>query len=236
MKILTSFIIALLPAVALGASLPADPDKVEYGQVRFQLVHQGEAAGEMFYAMEKQGSAIVFHDATTLLPHTRESATGVMDAATFAPRSMVVDGDFDRTVFDADLSFANGKATGVYRIKRPNETQKTDHQFEADMPDGAILRASIFGLVAGLPLEEGASFDFQWFNSLSRAVEDARIEVAGIETIETPAGRFECFVAHLKATPENIIYVTADGPRRVVRIDVVGQDMRFERLPAAPKE
>ena len=215
---------------AAAEPLPADPSKVEYGPIRFDLVHHGRSAGEMFYSMERRDGDIVLHDATTLLPHTRESGTAVIDAETFAPRSMVVDGDFDRTIFDGELTFENNKATGLYRIKRPDETAKTDRPFEADLPDGAILRASIFGLVAGLPLADGAEFEFKWFNTLAGAVQDAKIVVTGRQTVETPAGEFETFVLDLQATPQNTIYVTVAEPRKVVRIDVVGQDMRFERL------
>lgn len=233
---LTGLIAAMGLQTASADPLPVDADSLEYGPIRFQLIHHGEKAGEMFYQLERRGDDILVHDGTTLLPDVRESLTGVFDAQTLAPKSLVMDGDFSRTILDATLTFAEGKASGVYAVKRPDETAKTDNPFEAEAPHNAILRPAFFGLAGGLPLEDGASFSFKWFAVFSQAYMDATFTITGRKTVETPAGRFETYVGELKAQPENVLYLTVEKPHKVVRIDVIGQDMVFERLADAPAE
>ena len=224
---------AMMTAAAVAEPLPVDMDKVEFGALTFRLMLAGEEKGEMFYALEKQGDAIVFHDGTTLLPSTRESLTAVFDANTLAPRSIVLDGDFSRTVLDVDLTFENGKAAGLYRVKRPNELAKSDTPFELEIPEHTVFRGSVFGLSAGLPLNDGDVYNVKWFAPLAGALQDGELAVEGDETVSVPAGEFETVKLHVKAQPENMIYITKAEPRRVVRIDVIGMDMVFERMPAA---
>lgn len=234
----------ILAAVGMAASLqavaaqplPVDLDGVEFGPIRFQLIQNGAETGAMYYELERRGDDILVHDGTTLLPDVRESLTGVFDAATLAPKSLLIDGDFSRTILDIDLTFTDGKASGVYAVKRPTETEKTENPFEVGAPENAILRPAFFGLAGGLPLEDGASFDFKWFAALSQSYMDATFSITGRKTIETPAGEFETFVGALKAQPENVLYLTTSKPHKVVRIDVPGQNMVFERLPDASAE
>lgn len=229
------FGMTLFAATTVAASadpLPVDISKIEYGPIRFQLVQDDEVKGGMYYEIERRDNDLVIHDGTTLMPDVRESLTAVIDAATLAPKSIVVDGDFSRTIFDADLQFTDESVSGAYTLKQPADIAKTARPFEMEMQDDAILRASFFGLSAGLPLEVGASYAFSWFSTLARNFAPATFSITGVETIEVPAGAFEIFVGELKAQPENVIYITTQAPHRVVRIDVIGQDMRFERLPA----
>lgn len=223
---------ATIVAGARAEPLPVDLSGVEFAPVRFQLLQDGENVGEMFYALERRDSDILIHEGTTMLPDIRESGTLVIDAETLLPERIVIDGDFSRTVLDIDLTFDGRKGSGIYSIKRPNEIEKTDRKFEAELPKDTISRASIFGLVAGLPIEEGAAFPFQWFNELGGAVADAELVVEAKTMIEVPAGVFETYEIKLNAEPANIIYLTTEAPHKVVRIDVPGQNMKFERLPA----
>ncbi|WDI31800.1 DUF3108 domain-containing protein [Hyphococcus flavus] len=216
---------------AMADPLPVDRDKVEFGEMTFRLMLAGEEKGEMFYALEQRDDVLVLHDGSTMMPSTRESLTAVFDAETLAPRSIVLDADFSRTVLDADLEFTGGKATGLYRIKQPDQLDKTDRPFDLEIPEHTVFRGSVFGLASGLPLEEGDVYNIKWFASLAGAVQDVELAVEGEETVTVPAGEFETIKLHVKAQPENMIYVTKASPRRIVRIDVIGMDMVFERMP-----
>lgn len=230
--------LAIFSTGAFAEPLPVDLEKVDFGAATFDLIQHGMSAGQMYYSITRDGDHIIIHDGTTLLPGIRESGSMVINAADLSPVSVVLDGDFDRTILDAELTFADGKAQGAYFFKRPSETAKARHEFDADIPAGVTLRAGIFGLVTGLPLEVGAQFDFQWFASLARAVQDVSLIVTGVETIATKEGEFATYAIAVKAEPENVIYVTTAKPHRVMRIDVIGQDMQFVRLPqsAAAKD
>ena len=219
-----------VPMIALAEPLPVDLTQVEFAPIRFQLIQHGEKTGEMYFAMERKGDDIVIHDGTTLLPDVRESGTVVIDAATLLPKRIVIDGDFSRTILDIDLTFEGRMGKGVYRLKRPNETDKTDRPFNIELPAGAVARTSVFGLLTGLPIRDGAAFKLRWFSELGGVMADAEIVVAGREPVEVPAGKFETYKVNLNADPANVLYVTASKPHKIVRIDVPAQDMRFERL------
>ncbi len=216
---------------AVAEPLPIDGTKLEYGPTRFQLMLNGESKGEMYYALEQRGDDVILFEATTMLPDIRESATAVMDGKTFAPKSIVLDGDFSRMIFDTTLTVEDGVISGEYIRKQPSELAKTTRPFTAEIPKDAIFRPAVFGIMPGLPLEEGAVFEFQWFSPLAGALQDVKIEVTGTDTVDTPAGTFDTFVVNLTAPQSNIVYITTAEPRRVVRIDVVGQEMSFDRLP-----
>lgn len=224
---------AATTVVASAYPLPVDISKVEYGPIRYQLVQNDEVRGEMYYELEQRGDEIVVHDSATLLPGVRESATSVIDAQTLAPKSVVLDGDFNRTIFDADLQFSDEGVSGAYILKRPAEITRTIQPFEMEMQADAVLRPAFFGLVSGLPLEDGASFSFTWFAPLAQSFADVTFAVTGVATVSVPAGEFEAFVGEVRAQPENVVYITTATPHRVVRIDVPGQNMRFERVPEA---
>ncbi len=125
-----------------------------------------------------------------------------------------------------------GEISGEYVRKQPLEISKTTHPFSAELPEGVIFRPAIFGVIPGLPLEVGAQWTFQWFSPLAASLQDVKIEVTGIETIDNAAGSFETFAVYITAPQSNIAYVTTEEPRRVVRIDVIGQEMVFDRLPS----
>ena len=223
--------LATFGGAAVAEPLPIDSSKLEYGPARFQLMLNGEPKGEMYYALEQRDGDIVLHEATTMLPDIRESATAVMDGETFAPKSITLDGDFSRMIFDTTLNVKDGKISGEYIRKQPSALAKTTHPFSADLPDDVIFRPAIFGVVPGLPLNVGARWALQWFSPLAASLQDVTLEVTGIETVDSAAGRFETYTVYITAPQSNIAYVTTEAPHRVVRIDVIGQEMYFDRLP-----
>ena len=127
----------------MAAPLPIDSTKLEYGPTRFQLMLNGAPSGEMYYAFEQRDGDIVLHEATTMMPDIRESATAVMDGKTFAPKSIVLDGDFSRMIFDTALNVEDGTISGEYVRKQPADLAKSTRPFSAKLPDDVIFRPAI---------------------------------------------------------------------------------------------
>ena len=124
---------------------------------------------------------------------------------------------------------------GDYQAKPPGAIEKTKTPIEMELPQGTLARASMFGLVAALPLNDGDVYSIKWFSTLSARLEDIDVAVVGEETVIVPAGEYETTVVQFKnATPENLVYVSKNA-RSVVRIDVPSMNMRFERMPDATK-
>ncbi|MBI1391808.1 MAG: hypothetical protein GC152_03600 [Alphaproteobacteria bacterium] len=235
-----SAVFALLFAVHAGAAsaraggLPdIDRSDLPNGEARFVLIQNDEEKGEMRYSFACDAARCILHDGTTLYPNIRESGSATLDAATFAPLTVSLDGDFARNILDAELAWADGRVTGEYRRKGPNDVSKTVVPFDREAPAGAILRWSVFALVQAMPLNAGDVYELNWFAPLSGAYAPAILRVEGRELVETPAGETMATRVVVDASPRNVILV-ADAPRRIVRIDVPDQNMRFERLPDPP--
>lgn len=221
---------ALVFAGIVEALPPINSKNIQIGEARYQLIHHGKNSGSMYYATRIKDGRYIVNATTTLFPGVRETASFAADAKTFAIRSVSVDGDFNRQILDAELVFSKGRLVGQYGVKKPDEVSKRKIAFDKEIPAGTIPRGVIFGIISGMPMDEGRVHEFKWFSALGGSVDDVKITVLGKETVTVPAGTFEVFRVDINAKPRNVAYITVTEPRLVVRIDVPGQDMRFERL------
>lgn len=225
--------IGLLSAIfcTAVAAAPFDKSAAPVGDATFQLVQGDVVKGQMVYSTRFQDSVYVIDEATAMQPDVKETGTFVLDGETFRPMRIIIDADFSSSILDIDLQAEDGLLRGEYRTKRPGALEKSTTPFDLELPDGAVARTSMFGLVAALPLQDGDVYPIKWFSSLSARLEDIVVIVEGEKTISVPAGEFTTTVIRFKdATPENIIYVSKEE-RSVVRIDVPSMNMRFERMP-----
>lgn len=208
-----------------------DMKRADMSRFSMRMMNEGQDAGGMTYGWQREGNTYVIRDRTEMKPNILETATGVIDARTLLPISSDIDFAVggSRNVFD--LEWQNGELKGEVRISPEGGEARTVDVSNAEHPASA-LRLSIFGLIAGLPLDAGYSVDMPWYNTLSNSIENITLAHVGFETIETPAGTFETHKVHIqKGTPENMVYVTRATPQRIVRIDVLDRPMYFERLP-----
>ncbi len=217
----------------VAAAAPFDKSAAPVGEATFQLVQDEIVRGQMVYDTRFQDGAYIIDEATAMQPDIKETGTFVLDGESFQPSRIIVDADFSGNILDADLRFTEGSVSGEYRTKQPGAIEKTMTPFELAIPDGVVARASMFGLVAALPLKQGDVYPLKWFSTLSARLEDIDVTVDGEETVVVPAGEYDAIIVHFKnATPENIVYVSKEE-RSVVRIDVPSMNMRFERMPEA---
>lgn len=227
---------ACLAGMTIAEGQPAwqqlvDMSRADVSSFSMVMINDGEQAGGMTYGWQQTGNTYVISDRTEMAPNILETARGVIDTKTLLPLSNDIDFAVggSRTVFD--LEWQDGALNGEVRIAQEGKDPRTVDISNADHPESA-LRLSIFGLIAGLPLEAGFSVELPWYNTLSNSIETVTLAHAGFETVETPAGTFETHKVHIQnGTPENMVYVTAALPQRIVRIDVLGRPMHFERLP-----
>ncbi|GAB4517591.1 MAG: hypothetical protein Tsb0010_01800 [Parvularculaceae bacterium] len=226
----TALACAASAAPAHAQTPPYDLEKLERGEMRFDLMLDGEVRGEWFVSKRIEDGAFTLIDATTLYPDIRETVAFVVDAVTLAPRRAVLDADFSRRILDADLTGAAGAIRGEYRTKGPDEVDKRIIPFELALDADVTFRGVVFHLAPTLPLEEGARYEARWFNTLNGQIEDISISVGGTETVETPAGVFEARRMTFEGgSVGNVIYVAEGDAPKIVRVDVLGQNMTFLR-------
>lgn len=236
MKIIL-FSVGLMAAAVFSHAGAAQYDRgaAPVGKATFQLVQDDEVRGQMVYNTRFLDGAYVIDEATAMAPDIKETGTFVLNGDTFEPMRIIVDGDFSGNILDVDLRVSGGEAKGEYRTKNPGDIEKKITPFALDLPEGTVTRASMFALVAALPLVDGDIYRVKWFNSLTGQLQDIDVTVTGQERITVPAGDYDVISVQFKnATPENTVYVSK-GDRDVVRIDVPSMNMRFERLSTDDK-
>ena len=220
-----------MAGVGVAAAAPFDRDIAPVGDATFQLVQDDVVKGQMVYNTRFQDGVYIIDEATAMQPDIKETGTFVLEGETFHPIRIIIDADFSGNILDADLQIEGDVLRGEYRTKSPGAIEKKTTPIEMELPHGVVARASMFGLVAALPLKDGDVYPIKWFSTLSAKLQDINVAVDGEETIVVPAGEYETIVVHFKnATPENVVYVSKKE-RSVVRIDVPSMNMRFERMP-----
>lgn len=208
-----------------------DMSRADVTSFSMRMINNGADVGSMTYGWERDGNRYVIRDRTEMQPNILETAEGVIDAATLLPLSIGINFAVGENKRKYNIAWADNERTGGVVVSQPDTDARTIDFSNPDHPPSA-LRLSIFGLIAGLPLGEGFSLKLPWYNSLSNKIQNIELVHDGITTIETPAGSFDTHKIDLKGgTPANIIYVSTGLPQKIVRIDVVGQPMHFERLP-----
>jgi len=208
-----------------------DMSRADLSSFSLKMINDGAEVGSMTYGWALDGNRYIVSDRTEMKPNILETAQGIVNADTLLPESITIDFAVGENTRKYDVAWADGGRTGGVVISQPNAESRTVDFSSTEHPASA-LRLSIFGLIAGLPLEEGFSVKLPWYNTLSNKLQDIELVHAGIVTVNTPAGTFEAHKIDLTGgTPENIIYVSTGLPQKIVRIDVVGQPMHFERLP-----
>ena len=208
-----------------------DMSRADVSTFSLKLINDGADVGSMTYGWVRDGNRYIVSDRTEMKPNIIETAKGVINAGTLLPESITVDFAVGENKRKYNVAWAGSSRTGGVEISQPDAETRTVDFGSAEHPASA-LRLSIFGLIAGLPLKEGFAVKMPWYNTLSNKLQDIELTHDGITTVETPAGTFEAHKIDLTGgTPENIIYVSTGFPQKIVRIDVVGQPMHFERLP-----
>ena len=83
-------------------------------------------------------------------------------------------------------------------------------------------------LLTALPLDSARSFVFRTFAAPGK-VEITRVQVAGIDTVTVPAGRFESYRLTVMARDTSSVFVTTARPHKVVlvRLGDGSQEMRL---------
>jgi hypothetical protein len=204
-----------------------DISRADLSFMKLTLFNEGKAAGRMEYEWERIGDTYVIKDLSQMEPNILETAKGVIDAETLLPRSIYVDFAMGASKMIIDLGWQGSHMTGSFSMTRENQDAQVR---EADEKIEAPLRLAVIGMVSALPLEPGYSLDMPWYNSLGRQQQSITLEVIGEELVEAPAGVFDTYKVAIKGgTPENVVYVTKAMPRKIARIDVVGQPIYFLR-------
>lgn len=235
-----AFAIAFLLSQTSGAAVALEPKPwrdlvdmklADLAAFKLVLIQNGSAAGSMEYRWRKAGETYIVEDRTEMQPNILETAKATINATSFLPE-------------DIEIDFAIGEASNVFRVAwngserlgkvvvTPQSGEARTHDLSgAEVPANPV-RLSAFGLALGIPWEPGLAVSLPWYNTMANADEAVVLTHTSIKTVVVPAGEFEVHeIALTGSVTENTLYITTAYPQKMIRIDVSGQPIHFERLP-----
>lgn len=223
----------LTPVAAQEDAAEASPLVFErpyqFGTATYRMIQNGEEAGGMVYGLEPRGDELVLTDHSWLDPGIDETVRVTIDPHTLKPKSLDLVFVGGASSLIGDLAWSGDDVSGYYLINSGDGSGGRVVDYHNRTAPDLLYRGSLFGLATAIPLEEGAVYERPWFASFEGAEQTLRVEVGGLETVETALGTFEARRVDFKnVTPENVLYITEGEDPRVVRIDVVGQPLFLE--------
>jgi hypothetical protein len=206
------------------------------GEMHLQMLVGGQPDGFMRFGWQRDDEAgiIRYYDRTMWASQEiYETQGGSVTTEGLEPIDVAIRFHQQSAILSVEAAAADGVMVGGRTIVQPFQGQQSA-EINVPITDGMVMRGAVFMAAAALPLETGDSITFDWFAPLGGAAGTVTVTAFDGGTIETQAGAFETMRLELRgSSPENDIYVTEiDGAREVVRIDVLGQPMRFEAYPA----
>jgi hypothetical protein len=151
-----------------------------------------------------------------------------MIAATLALRAVDQTGQIGPQTAETHVVVDGDRITGRAQTPQPGGQPKVA-EIDTVLPAGTIEANQLTVVVPALALAEGASFAVSVFDASEGSLKPYAIRVEGTETITVPAGSFEVFKVVVTGGPfPTAMHVTQATPRRIVRLELVGQPFVME--------
>lgn len=229
--------LALLLLSASTSGLAADVARLapllpEQGEVHLGLFNGESADGFMRLGWLRDPEGLRLYD-RTMMPSQEiyETMEARLALADWAPKNVRIRFHQGSAVLRIDARFENRVISGNRSVEQPGQPDR-ETPIAHDMEGDTLLRATAFLLPLVADTTEGAELAFPWYGPLGDALQEVTLTARETAVIDTPAGAFEAIRFELRGgSPENDIFVTREAPRRIVRIDVLGQPLRFLALP-----
>lgn len=220
----------LAPLLSHASELDIAAERVFLGSLRFDLVFEGNPDGYWTYAVRRDGDRLIVDEQTVWTSRNiQESTTVAVSAADLTLERLELEGDFDGRTMSAQVVRRGESIVGEIETRADPSGETQTMPVGIDNPGSAFERTSMFGLLSGARLEPGQTVSMEWFNVFTNSVESLTASVDQVTSVLVGGKRYEV-VPVLLASPSqpNVVYLTTDEPRHMVRVDVVGQPMVFE--------
>ncbi|MBI4499658.1 MAG: insulinase family protein [Gemmatimonadetes bacterium] len=142
-------------------------------------------------------------------------------------RSLDQTGSMASQQAETHLVFAGGRVKGRAQIPQPGGTPKVG-TLDTIVAPGTIDQGVISAIVPGLPLEPQTSYTVFAFDAADGSVKPVQVTVTAVGNLGVPAGIFPVFQVQVMGPQPVILYITRDTPRRIVKVERMGQPMSFE--------
>ena len=207
-----------------AAALVIDPAHLEARRDSFQVLVQGNPMGSQVTEISRSNGALTYRESVAIaaLGMTQEATLSMdLDPVTMGTVDAVMEMGGQRA--ETHLEYADGRVRGQAQTPGPGGAIQT-LSIDTTLIDGVIDDRAITVVLQAMPLAEGARFTLNVFQSSEGSVAPISVSVARVEEVTVPAGTFTAFRVEVSGGEAPfVMHVTQDTPRRIVKIELVGQ-------------
>lgn len=208
--------------------LPLDPAQIVARRDSFIFMVQGRPFGTQLSVLRKSADSLVYDETLSMGPLGGQHTVVVFDPASVMVRQVDQTGMMNGQASSIHMVYAGGRVKGSASIPQQGGSPKVlavDTAIAATTYDDNAL----FLLLPALPLASGKSFDIGVFSAGDAALRVLTAKVGAQDTVTVPAGKFSAFRVDVTGGQAPLVfYVSATTPRRILKIEVVGQPVSIE--------
>jgi predicted Zn-dependent peptidase len=206
-----------------------DPAQLVARRDSFAFMFQGNAMGSQVTDLREEAEGMVYVEQTSIPVMGMTQMTQVrMAKGSMAPQLVEQSGQVGGQNTETKVTIADGRASGRAQSPQQGGQVKTV-EVDTTIATGTFEVNQLQAIVPALPLAEGASITLNVFNASDATTKAFTFKVEGVEDVTVPAGTFPTFRVSLTGGDLPVVFlVSRDTPRRVVKIEIVGQPVVFE--------
>ena len=209
-----------------GGPVAFDKSQLVARSDSFQALVQGNVLGAQTGVVTMSGDSISYTESLTIGPIQQQST--VVLNGDLSPRRTDQTSTVQGQHAEIHLTYSNGRVKGTSQTPRPGSTVKSIN-VDTTIAAGTIDDNALPLLVLALPLEVGKTFNLNVFSSGEGITKVVTVKVAGIETVQVPAGNLPSYRLEIAGMQLPVVmYVTQQTPRRLVRIAPTGMPIVLE--------
>lgn len=210
-----------------------DGDQVRERSLSFTMMLRGNPVGTSTFATSFDGDDLVFKETAVIAPYNVDAVTEVrLNRKSYATKSYKGRGTMFGNDVEIDMQWQADKVTGMSLFPRGQDEPQGKIEVDRNLPEDCFERTSVFFLCHAMPLKAGADFSIPWYNPYDDKIKTIRVTVDGEAVVETAAGKFDTWKVGLSGgEPSQVVYITRETPRKIVKIEVVGEPWTYELLP-----
>ncbi len=203
-------------------------DDIHARKDTFNMIIDNEKVGSWSWTVKRDKDKITLKDISILDGQIWEEIIAKTDTK-LKDYDVILNLETSRVKLENDFTW-NGSSIKGSVTRTMNEESQT---FPLDSTyQDVIPRFMLIALLPSIELQSGATREINLYAFTSHQVWPVVFKVAGNETVTVPAGTFETTRVEIPKTGErgvsNIFYVSNDAPKRIVKADVLEQNMTIE--------
>ncbi len=196
----------------------------------FRLMVQGNPFGYMTADLAISPDSVVYVEETVTAPVGMRQRTVVrIDPTNLATRAVDQTGAVAGQAAETHLVYESGRVKGRAQTPTPGAAAPKVTEVDTALAQGTIDINAFQPLAAALPLAEGTSIPVAAFEASANVTRTLTMKVAGVQDVTVPAGTFSAFRVEVAGGQQPLVfYIGRDTPRRLLKIEIVGQPLVFE--------